>query len=1204
MESVAVVLFPNESDNWELEPPFSGIPLAGSNGYIFANTPFTTVGFVDYLLMETRLIDVGNTHNRIDFMQSTLSDRDENSVSLGIGGAAKLKDFNFTIADRSDLTILNIYGREIELRLYEGNEVSNDADELYSIYFRGTVTSVKNAKGDKLRISARGVVSNNNPRVRGEPYIDSDGSIQYNFIFIGESTNNSFVKLNKVDGPGGVHLSFDDSKYALKSINIKDKELDEFYPVTSNYTVEDGNIIFEGTNIVTLANGMTMTDVKVGVFDGIDFLILIEPANYLNRLVFYHPRTDGPGGGSPSNLPLAKFILTKVKTYVDPSDLKTYAIYRGSPSIIYAEWWDELVTEVMGNNVGLPFWYVIPTDTTAYDTDDALGNDLKVWSIKSEEGIKFDRYTTDINLEGGSVIESFFHGEREFRRENPVALLPIANKRQVKIRVDSEDMLVTYAEDRYDGTLIRTLDVVRGIDDTEVATHDAGAQVNVLSSDESQKPIISIRSNLKDILMSDSLIPNSDTYKDWSNREDDSIPYIWHIDKKPNQLNEFLFINLQIPDISGELVEAYILSNIDHNINASAQFPFNTYVSLQLTEHVDTSTKATEELKRLYGRVDFGYNEINMRGQTSFIDNLGMHNYTVFGLIIPTIWYPQFSIPYLYYAQSVKSGDNVVTTALSDAKHVLKGSWVIGRTSNFILSKYSAYDKDATSTDYNLESYDDLKSFQFALRASFDLYEKQRATLDIHINNMKLYAEVKAPIVDNDWYGNVKNLTNGDDQGTVIVDTFALGLNGSIYLTENKKYLFAESDTIPFIVFELSLTGILTELERVTLPDYADIATGYIGRLGGTKIAKINPTLVTEYKWVETVEEGDLTFPAFDTTIKDNVYLKAVNIGNLVEDADQFVITLTDGTINVWKKEESEDGNPVNVLRRLLIDYAKYPPELIDDNENPLIATSFGRVRQNRNSSRNKCTFIIEKELNANVLIDRLCKNYGMVLYENDEGKVALADLFPPNDDQVTVVLDDSSIILNSKKIPEIQEDHIDMRYLITGMDLRFSPLGDRFQEEILNEDIDDRHATLMERSTLYTNFSSEVAFHHLSTYDDATALWCSYLKLLFHTRPTRIFKIKTVISFAQRDLCSWLTIDSSHIENTDDKIYLIIGKKTITPVGSKRSYSELELFEFSWSKNAAALQIQEVYNEAFNENHIEVITDIDQIQEVYDGSN
>ena len=1208
MESVAIVILPNESDNWNIDPPFQNDPIGSANGYIIANTPFTDVGFSDYYLLDSRLVDVGNTYNSIDFMQSTYSEREERNISYGIGGSAKLKDFTFSLADRDDLDVAQvspstgIYGREIELRIYYANSLSNDSEENYIVLFRGTVVSTTKQNGFKIDIKARGVTANNNPRIRGIPYIDVDGNIQYTFIFLGESTNSSFVKLDKRRGPGGIQLSFDASKYALKGIKIKDKELDEFYPVTSSYTIEaDGGITFEGTAKATLRYDVLPADTDIIVNDGIDMLVLITGDVYAAHLIYRRKYT-----------PTDTFTMTRMRTFVDDSDGRTYGIYRISPHVLYEEFWNYIFTylpgespilDAHGNDLGS--YYIFQTDNyPRYDVNDFLGDSLEALSVFTEEAIKIPRLTT------GLFTDKFLMSEREFRRRYYASMLPIEKKRQVIIKIDNEEMLVTYANDKYDGNTLRLLNVVRGINDTEITAHSSGAQVVVLSSDESQKPLILVYDNLKNILFSDSIIDRNNNYNVWNARfkteslEDDNIPYVWKFFKEPRQLREYLFLDLRLPDISGELVNSYIISSMSHSIATGRPLPFHLGITLQVTEHPDTSSKSTDDFSRtFYSRSVFGYNKTNMLRVTKFKTAYDLHNYNNTQFVVPGDWEPSLSIPYLYFARTREiPGPVIQTTSFSEAEHILKGSWSVVNLGNVTQEIYKSYDVDNIDNDFNIRTYDDLKDLNLALVANPLLYTLQQAEIEILIKKLTLFAELRAPIADNDWYGIVKNLTNGDDQGTDIIDTFNLGANGSIYLTEDNKYLFAESDDIPFIVFEFSLTGTLTEIERVELPDYADVAPGYLGRISGRRIGKINNTLLTDYKWIETVDETDPTFPAFNTTIKSASSIRAVLVGSTVEDAGHFIISLISGVITVYKKEETGDRNPVSVLRRLLVEYAGYPNELIDDAENPLdTTTSFGRVRVSRAAMNHSCTAIIEKETNLNSIIDKLCKNFGFVLYENDAGKVALADLYPPREDTVTTTLDDSAIITDSKGIPSIEESHIDMRYMITKMDLRYAPFSDRFQEEILSDDLPSLHREDMEIASTFTNFESEVAFHHEFTYDRKTALDCALIKILFHFRPTRIFTIKTIISFAQKDLCTWLLIDSVHIKNTTGKIYLLISKKTITPINGKKSYAEIILFEYDWDKSFS--QIQEVPHEILNTNYIEVITDTEQIQEVDDAT-
>lgn len=1161
--STVIVIFPNALDNWNTYPPFENDPLGTTNAYVLANTDkFDPDFLLEYTVLSNRLLTIGKIGNKIDFMQKTLTDSTERNVTEGIGGLAKLKDFQFTIIDKDDLNIANSYGRKIEIRLYEGNILEPDIADSFIVKFKGII--FKSVSNDlySVKLYVQGTIANNNPRIKGIPYINSDGDTANSVIIIGDSTKTK-VKLDKKMGQFGVQLGFNSSQYELEKIYIKDKEYDEFYTVTSDYNVVGDDINFDSGNFTQLTYNISgvKKDSKLCINDGIDFIFLIEPEDYKTWLVIVRPY---------GNIKFTHWLY-KIKTYVKNS--KTYGIYRASPSLRYQELWEETIAYFENGAL-------CPTDRQdSFDTSNLLNSKLKSWSIKSDEILTLSRLITVYDQTLENKLKLVYYGEQYIRENLDCTILPVEKKDLSIIQIDNEKMLVLKADDNYSMGM-RECTVVRGYLDTEIVYHLAGAPITVLGSEETQKPKIHIKKKLSDIYQSDSPGYTEDYEKS---------PYDWVINKTETQKKSMLYMDLRLPDISGTLRTMYIKSVMDWKVFDNLEKQTILAVNLAMTEFPNWyAIPDSSKSKKIFSRQMVGYNQENLH-RAGLKRGYEMHGKTYqsdisFGLSTDV------GMPYLMYGRNTVVGGIQTYNTYKEAVQDLKGGWNSYIEGDYLISYFRRWGEWEGST-FNIIEYEELKKVHFALVANFYNCNLVRQ-YHIYIHSLSLNVKLNVPIADNDWYGRMKNLSDGSTQGT-LVDSFSIGTNGSIYVTDDFKYIFAESDTIPFMVFSLSKTGMLSELQRVSIPDYNDIVNGELVLLDGDKVAKMS-VHATEYKWVESVYFSHPNFPSFTLEIKDSSNVSKIIIGSNTFDVGNFIISYVDSTIEVWKKGEVANGNPVNVLKSFLINYAKHPSSIIDDDGT--LDSSFHRVRLSRRKQR--CTVVIEQEVNANVIIDKLCKNYGLVLYENNIGMLSLADLYPPKESQVFITLEDENILLHDKtNQPEIKRTHIDIRYLITDLNVRYRPLGDKFQKEILSTNLPGNLKERLNKAKSYTDNNTELVYHHMSTADKKTALYCALIKLYYHCKPTQLLKLKVRIDWATMDVCSWIKINSSYISSAG-KIYLVISNMNMLPLGTAQSYSEIELFEYNWDE--ISNYIQEVYTENENAIYDEVFSSTDQIQEKY----
>ena len=325
---VGIIIRPNATDDWETTPPFPNIPLAGSNGYLIANSDLTDPGFDDYKIVTGMSLSITNLVNEFDFLQKVIDDSSGRNISKGIGGLAKLKDWSFTLANRNDLFTEEIMGRTVELRFYANDVIVNDSDGFHTSIMSGLIMK-PNVDNYKMTFNVQGVINNNNPRIAGTPYVDFNGNQITNWIFIGESQEGTYIKLNKVKTALGIQLAFDDEKYDLIDVYVKDKSIDEFYKITAKYTVENGLIYFTDTRKMVLAESVDedRLDSSFLVFDHGYVGILFPDEVYPQTLVYNWDKNP-------------EINLRKKEEYTEGG--KTWGLYKCSQGFLYPPYFETL----------------------------------------------------------------------------------------------------------------------------------------------------------------------------------------------------------------------------------------------------------------------------------------------------------------------------------------------------------------------------------------------------------------------------------------------------------------------------------------------------------------------------------------------------------------------------------------------------------------------------------------------------------------------------------------------------------------------------------------------------------------------------------------------------------------------------------------------------------------------------------------------
>lgn len=1147
MESVILIIYPSISDNWVTNPLFNSLPT--SVGYIMGS------GSVVSSLTEVTacMLKFGNIHNKIDFMQATQSERVEGKISYGVGGLTKLKTFKFSI---NGLDGKRIIGRKIEVRVYTSSTV-------YTTRFVGKASLVTIRSLD-TEVTVKGTFSNSNPLLVGKEYVDVEGKIQNSPLILGMPPE--YVKLDKYRSSVGVGLCYDD-RLGITDIYVKDKKENNFYKTTTPFEVKDSKIIFQDAKMLYLATALTDNSTEVRVHDYVTYLITFDlitcPLDYTDYIILSNGSYDKK--------------LTKIR------EEGISALYAGDVMLSYPEVFTGFRDKILDKVTNYTAW----TSSDGVTKDDLINTAswFESFDIYAIEGIQIPRLVTENEFTLSDDFLLFF-GERNYREavyctpavppQHPIKteylFAPPGNivpkdQSQMILKVGNEEMLILYADDGLVEDTQRVLNVVRGFNNTEIVAHSVDDLVIVLNSKNSYSPSVHIDERVRQLSNSDSE-PDPD-YNKWTTDWQDGVYYNWEFiihNNGNNTEREYLFFNPTIPDLTiSEIESFYIYSYMRAYLQGFTE-SLCLSIALAITEDEEYSGASTSVDKSLLSNRFFGYNE------HAIVEHKNIHKPSHVSIhsdyIVIDRWEQyknnftwNFSrAPFLYQTWVT----NTSQIERREGKQIMIGSWnmsnnpypldTVNPSNGRIIISYAVRNTPL--------EYENLQEIQYALVAIYPYlpaYQQIQADVELVLRTV---IDCKAPISDNDWYAKLTSLSNEINDATLI-QTISIGANATIYL-DNDSYLYMESDINPFSIYDISMTGFLSIKQAIPLTGYSDLAAGEI-----VEIDSLICKLSSGFVFLESTNYVIDTTKIFVNSVKAKILGK-----NEVSTA--LFIYVIDGTdLKVYKKSASNAGNPANILKKLLLNYD------IDDNPSDPFDTSysFGKVRVNR--ALDKRTLIINKPTALTTILDSFCKNCGLVIYENNEGLISLVDL-QVNDSVVELTINDSNTLLNSKYIPEVRVKTLEAKYLISELDIKYSPLEEKFIKEVKSDNLNAAHINLLESSISY-GADNKVVFHCNTTSDKNIALSSALTLLSYHYEPSDIYYIKTPIS-------TNLRIGSKVIRM--DITYLVIGVKETLPVGNKLAYLEYELL-----RDSSVSAIQEVYTN--DEKIQEVVTNSDIIQEI-----
>ncbi len=1174
-------------DDWTVSgtPPFTSFPLNGTThlGYIMGASDEAEIGFDEYLYLPGYFYSVSDIVNSLPFLQKTRTQSQGRNKTSGIGGYATLKDFHFTIENK-DVDFRVLYGRRVEIIVYHvllKNSPTFPAEAEF--YYTGAIQKITQLNNQTLEVRVQGISSINNKRISGTPIIDNSGTQVFNTVILGEGSG--VIKLNKTKATGGVQLTYDDSQFEIKDIFVKDTDTDDLLLVKSPWTTQDELIFFEAQT-KTWVEDVSVDDSqnKFNIKDNSTFAVRIPGSTLLSQYPSFMrvPLLNVAPDNIDIDLEMGKVGSSVINgQFVGLYLCDQNAIHPESLAAMFG------VTQIedagTGNNVTVD--YVIPFSRTGIDFP-------YYGKIDFRSALGFFNV-----VQRGMMIHLSSRSDR--------AYLDIGKDRAVVIKINGEEMLVLDAVDDY-SFAEREITVVRGYNDTTSQAHSRFDDVLILSSEITQRIEFAVR---VPCLGFKTLTPHFHTSDDINAFFDSAISSgdqltLGYVQTDQSQMansrqsfqeDSIIGLDFAFPSFEAEITSAYFKGNFE--IDSLVDFNFATLstpsrtlsLKLALSAVNDFANAgvtgpggaATQALRHLASRRRFGFNVLDINSEY----------YT--------------SIPEKYPPLGPLANDNIKYSTVAVNQYIMARFGTPGKIPGFdIQNSVSAvamhgawaddtfpdYEKEhrVGEPDFNLRTLDDLINANIALffrngRPGDTVLYTNTPACKIKMTRPYIDLILKVPLKDNEFWASVKSKNNNGS--TTITDTFAVGPNASLYLDGN-GFLFAESDTIPFIVFQLTATGLLIQKDIATFGAFPEISVGKIGTITTTgRVAKVSndPTLNT-FVYLPAVDVSDPTYPVFETTLINQGSLSYKIVGSLADTNGIFNVNIVGTNIEVTKPDATSQGKVVNLIYKLFTD-----PDLGDIDIGRMDTPAF--TLNNTKKLQHDATVLLQEEININFLIDRVAKEHGLLVFETNDGLVSITDLVPPDPNAVpseyTFDLTDSSIFFDDNHLPDIEIEFTDTDFLITDLEVRYSPEGNIFKDVINSQDLAVL-TNLLNLSKGYANGNEiKVAQELLSVFNEQVARLCAEVKMNYHFTPSRIVTVKCIMPVNAVSLGDWITVSSTTINPTGGTFsYLVIGSKISLPMHGRDYFVELRLYEYD------PIRFDTVYQEVpsipINENYQE----------------
>lgn len=1247
--AVCIAIFPNSALEWTATSPFPGESLTGSEEY-FVLSDSVEVGAASTKShpIYRRLVSVGKSSNEVNFLAKTYINKNGESDSDGIGGLSKLKffDFGLSVSDYvsnvgepvNKLTTNRIhllYGHKIALYLTNTGKIEDLDHASVTPIFIGQVYGVSGRDQRSVTFVVKGILDTNDPTVKGETITNSEGQIVTDTLVFGDS-GETYLKLNKVEDGGSLALSFTQSaNYILKDLYVKqtnDANEDFFYPLINEYNLQGNNIQIVQDQLTTAVwKNSQKAASSLSAYDR-DRIVAENAGIFAIQL-----RDEKAGGETitlPADIPLVvgrdyywREVTTapNVCTFLGLEEIdgvngiESFHLFKAGYEFIEGHIAAKMVakefvsstnflvdstepTIIYQNVIGT---HVVQSAPPIYKDLDATKSKLNFDIYSFEE---FFNYFEDNGRDQGRDGKS-----RKGRITEALRIFQGIPKEPVVIKVDDEEMLVTYTEmETYKPTfetvgvpLQNFIYVRRGINDTVIADHADGTPIYVKGA-FSQKVKYSADIKLKGLkTMSATNKWNFNNLNSWLKGEGD----LSVVASSPNSIIDpvpYLGLNWDIPNLTGELLSVAIQGDYAE-VNLQPRLPAGGTGYLTPLSGGNATQSFIGIALNAVGQDsdDWDITSIYKIPMTRRV--IGRRTN---GQILGTLSFGNHCLALSQLAGDPASYRNVdvkgpfVLDLLNDIGGMVREEYTEPDECRSFFMRYSGLNNYKGTTPVKptqiSEFIEDpmylffVDDQRIARNASFKV---SPITLDVQMETDLKDIEVYAKVVPKTSLG-------------TITDSITVGSNCKIIKDNSSPFkgfesiIVSDDDLLGYRFYPLGSSGLFKEV--LSIPNVGSpILTANPGILTSNlphQVDEDESTVNFTYSKMMTSTLQTYSLEPFDEDdidlVSPTVYVeesRTIASDIFYEEGKTFIEA---GNFYVWvdqdnnqvhaSQKSSSTNNPVEVIRTLLLNYGGANVE-ID-------TVTFDQASLAR--SLWKCKVVIDQETQLKSIIDKLAKEHGLLVYENELAQMACIPLDPPVEAAILSGSRDisDSIIIAKRGTAQFREQFTDLRYLITELDVYYDKDGDEYKGYIQSDQISYQGALDVAKDFIFDN-NIKINLKLDTIIDKVTADQSAVLKSYFHYTPTRIITVKTIFDSSEWSIGQWVSCSSPTISDSSGKIYLITKKAVVPKFKDREIYVELIVYE--WDSDDLQRQIHEVPVEYTNTNYDEVITDVDQLTEV-----
>ena len=1170
---ISIAIYKNDSDDWSSVSPFPGEVLTPpESAFVISTCDSCTDGSLH--LVPGRLIGVESISNQVDFFIKTLMENKAAGESSGIGGMSKLKDFSFSIiknngstgGDITNTQVLSLYGRKIILFIGIDSQTIQNINSIVTErqIFVGRISSPKiNRQGNEIVFFVKGLLDTYSVLVGGAKVETSEGNVETEPIVFGDC-GEMFVPLVKKKVGNKTVLQFSQgADYIIKDLYVKvGSDNDPVYcKINTSYNLINNEITFNTAQSTSLRliNAIGDSNTKLTINGHWEIGIVFTSISYMpvaNEPCIFH--LNKVGGGTPI-IPSNKLIYSRTESVTIDAVTTIIYFFKCGWECIYG-----YIAGIIddgaynfGGNVYNPYIY-FGIGRQEFKVDYRIIGEVVNPLEKEIDALGYSRFGGTGNW-NAQELKDFIQKRTDYGIKTFQTIPP----RGLIIKVDNEEMLVIYtekdsAEPAMESALSNPLNslvwVIRGWNGTSPSSHLINTPITLMSESNEQifytleRKLQSLNTVTpsKDYIFSDfnkflneeeSLSIKSEAGRGLLAGEHDPVGYIG--------------LDFNLPDLSGDLYKIFMTGEascgLDNNETLLDWLRVSIALALNPKEDATADTEFRQQFgKRRCGDLTFVSTELSRFiafYQCNWANNVYTQGKYIFDLDTSWEWSAELGV----------SANPIYNKRYSD--------WISGR------DQYS-----------NIKDYDELKETNFFLRFNSSSQWKKKSWFTLSLPTLNVI--IKSQLKDMDIYAKVIPKSIFDSPK----ETYDVGTNCKIcwsqlgnmmnpYVKEHPMLILSDDD-LKYFGYIYIKPNVGFDLLHTHFSSHT-YGAGYLVENAYTLFdtGKVYPSVSK----VETYGfGGDL----------DYIPNGLLDVGKiLIENGNCYIWSdQVTKKLKIIEKTNINNGNPAYIIKRL---FEIYCPQMELDTD------SFTRAISDRSDWRARV--LVEDEIKLVSLVDMIAKEHGLIVYENNLGKIFIVAINPPilSISYPDITLHD--IIYDKNKL-DYEENFTEIEYLITEMDVYYDYINNKFQKYIKSSELPCVSDFIIAKT--YTNTDVKIKLSLKTIYEKTTALKIATLKSFYHRRPTRILTIRGLLSLEFFNMGIWNTI-SGGIPEIVNKLYLIIGKKEMLPYMTKGE-CELVIFEYDWSEED--LRIQEVPEQSLIEDYDEVpvaTNDIDEVPNV-----